>query len=484
MTYDSPSADANALPVTRPWALLIAYLVSTGVFYGFVTHFPFGPVHTIAPSALDRVIPIVPATVPLYLSYLLIMPVLVWFGRTRNWLVPAFFAGASAAGACLLCHLIHPTTIVRPAADATWIAWLQHIDAPLAASPSGHVALPVAIAVTLGGMRKRAALLFAPWAAVMAITVLTTGQHHIVDVIGGGAVGLGTAFATLTLARLKVNLRTTGALLLEWTCILVTMRVAVALDAWPLYVLAGLIVASRQHALFILYHDATHYHLTRLRGLNDFLIDAAIGAPGLVPVEFYRPLHLAHHRNVGTPHDPERQFLYYGQPWRFRPLGALALARQLLGDLLVLNMVRNMAAYQRSGAKRVRLSAPFYGAATVWLVIVAVLAWACTASTLAKIAALWFGPLLTLSVMIQKIRSMAEHSGGPHATPGWADWTYSWRVGWIGRVLLWPYHINLHQQHHRSPAIPWHALPLELAEGEHQLLAKDLGKVLWVGRGG
>ncbi|MDR3098047.1 MAG: fatty acid desaturase [Paraburkholderia sp.] len=484
MTYDFLSSDANALPVARPWALLIAYLVSTGVLYGFVTHFPFGPVHTIAPGTLDRAIPIVPATVPLYLSYLLIMPVLVWLGRTRDWLVPAFFAGASAAGACLLCHLFYPTTIVRPTIDATWIMWLQHIDAPLAAAPSGHIALPVAIAVTLAGMRKRAAALFVPWAVLMAITVLTTGQHHIVDVIGGGAIGLATAFATLALVRLKVNLRTMGALLLEWACILTTMRMAVALDAGPLYVLASLIIASRQHALFILYHDATHYHLTRVRRLNDFLINTAIGAPGLVPVEFYRPLHLAHHRDVGTPGDPERQFLYYGQPWRFRPLGALPLALQLLGDLLVLNMVRNMAAYRRSGAKRVRLSAPFYGATAIWLAIVVVLVWACPASTLAKIAALWFGPLLTLSVMIQKIRSMAEHSGGPHATPGWADWTYSWRVGWIGRVLLWPYHINLHQQHHRSPAIPWHALPSTLAEGELQLSAKNLVKLLWTGRSG
>ncbi|WP_260427527.1 fatty acid desaturase [Burkholderia cenocepacia] len=83
---------------------------------------------------------------------------------------------------------------------------------------------------------------------------------------------------------------------------------------WGGYLVAAVVVATRQHALFILYHDATHYHLTRRRSANDFLINLAIGVPGLVPIEFYRPLHLAHHRHVGTAEDPERNYLYHAQP--------------------------------------------------------------------------------------------------------------------------------------------------------------------------
>ncbi|WP_205903942.1 fatty acid desaturase, partial [Pseudomonas viridiflava] len=93
------------------------------------------------------------------------------------------------------------------------------------------------------------------------------------------------------------------------------------------------------HALFVLYHDATHYHLTRRRSVNDFLINAAIGVPGLVPIEFYRPLHLEHHQHLGTEQDPERRFLYHRQPWCFTPLGAGPLLRQLAGDLLLVNTV-------------------------------------------------------------------------------------------------------------------------------------------------
>ncbi|MGS0893824.1 fatty acid desaturase [Burkholderia stagnalis] len=474
--------DANVVPIARPWCVLAAYLIVTGVLYRFVTHRPLGPVEIIPASALDRAIPLLPGTVPLYLTYLLAMPALVWLGRRRTWLLPAFFAGALAAGLCLISHLLHPTAIVWPAADTGWIAWLQRLDTPLAASPSGHVALPVAIASVLLALRKRPALLFVAWSALLAATVLTTGQHRVADVAAGGAVGLAAGALTIALLRLRVNLRTAAALLIEWACIVVALRVAIAFDAWYSTALAALVVSTRQHALFILYHDAAHYHLARGRGLNDFLINLAIGVPGLVPVEFYRPLHLAHHRHLGSARDPERRFLYHGQPWRFRPLDARALARQLLGDLFVLNMVRNMAAFRRAGAPPVRLGRPFRAAAALWVAIVALLVWTCSARTLATIAALWFVPLLTLSVLLQKIRSMAEHSGGPGATPGWSDWTYSWRTGWIGRVFVWPYHINLHLQHHRDPAVPWHGLPERVGRNERRLESRELAALLWRGR--
>lgn len=474
--------EANVVPISRPWLLLVAYLIVTGAFYRFVTHVPLGPVAVVPASALDRATPVLPATVPLYLTYLLVMPVLVWLGRGRTWLLSAFFAGALATGLCLVCHLLHPTAVVWPPAESGWIAWLQRLDSPFAASPSGHVALPVAIAIVLLALRRRSALLFVAWSALLVATVLTTGQHRAADVAWGSLVGIVAGAVTLALLRAKADLRTVAAALFEWACIVVAIRVAIALGAWYLYAFAVLVVATRQHGLFILYHDAAHYHVTRRRGLNDFLINLAIGVPGLVPVEFYRPLHLAHHRHLGTAQDPERRFLYHDQPWQFSPLAAWPLARQFLGDLFVLNMARNMAAFRCAGGQNTRLGRPFHAAWAVWLAIVALLVWACSARTLLLVAALWFVPLLTLSVLLQKIRSMAEHSGGPHATPGWADWTYSWRTGWIGRVFVWPYHINLHLQHHRNPAVPWHALPDTVGDGEHRLRSRDLAALLWRGR--
>jgi hypothetical protein len=45
-----------------------------------------------------------------------------------------------------------------------------------------------------------------------------------------------------------------------------------------------LVVATRRHVLFIVYRDVTHHCLARDRRHNDFLINAAIGVAGLVPI--------------------------------------------------------------------------------------------------------------------------------------------------------------------------------------------------------
>jgi len=96
------------------------------------------------------------------------------------------------------------------------------------------------------------------------------------------------------------------------------------------------------------------------------------------------------------------------------------------------------------------------------------------------VALLWFGPLLTISNLLQKLRSFGEHSGGPGVTPGWPHWTYSWRVGLFGRLTLWPYHINLHREHHARPMTPWHSLPSQVGIDAACLSSDGLGRLLWV----
>lgn len=471
----------NNAVLERPCLWLVVYMAVSAALYFLVTHFPMGPVRIIEASGFDKHIPLVVYTVPLYLSYLALMPTLVYLGRRTTWLIPGFFAAALAAAICLVIHLFWPTLIVRPQTDLAWLLWLYQMDPPLAASPSGHIALPVAIGVCLAGLRVRHAATFALWSAVLAVSVLTTGQHVVFDVIYGIAVGVACGLATLLIKRLTIDMRTMGAILLEWLCIIVTLRIALYSHSGLLYVAAAVIIATRQHALFILYHDATHYHLTRRRHVNDFLINMAIGVPGCVPVEVYRPLHLEHHQHLGTSADPERRFLYHGQPWTFRPLNTKQLLQQLTGDLFIVNTVRNLRAYKQSGGTSPALTRPLAGAVLVWLVIITTLVWTCSARQMALLAMLWFIPLVTLGSLLQKIRSMAEHSGGPGITPGWQEWTYAWRVGWLGRFFIWPYHINLHLQHHRTASLPWHALPSAVRPTEQLLPSRALLALLWSG---
>jgi fatty acid desaturase len=464
----------------RAWIWLACYVGTTTLLYWCATHLPVRAPWLVPATPLDSAIPLLPWTAPIYLSYFLLLPVMVQFGARERWFIPAFLAACVASGFALVWHLLIPTAVIRQVAPAGayLLQWIQKGDAPLGAFPSLHIGLPVAIAVMLIAFRSRWALIYAAWAVALAVTVLTTKQHVAWDVVGGIALGLAATGLVLGAMRTRVDLRSFAALGLEWLVIILTLIAALRIDRWWMYATAFLVIATRQHALLMLFHDAVHGLLSQRRRVNDTIINLLVGVPHLVPIEVYRPLHLAHHRDLGTERDPERRFLYAGQSWQYRPLPKGTLLRQLAGDLLVVNGARTISAWRRSGAA-LSLAPGTWLVAALWVSALAVAAALAPARPLLVILLLWFVPLVTLTNLLQKIRSFAEHSGGPGATAGWPDWTYSWRVGLLGRLTIWPYHINLHREHHARPAAPWHSLPAQVRPDTLSLSSADLGRLLW-----
>jgi fatty acid desaturase len=244
---------------------------------------------------------------------------------------------------------------------------------------------------------------------------------------------------------------------------------------------AAMVIATRQHALLVLYHDAVHGLIARHRRLNDFLINSAVGVPLLLPVHLYRALHLSHHRHLGTRHDPERVLLYRGQHWSYRPLTTGALAAQLAGDLLGWNAIgmswRYLTERRRGGLLRLPRTRA-YPELAVQLVLFAAL-WAGAAilwpATTLRLAALWFIPYLTLTQLLQKVRSFAEHTGDDAD-----DRSCSWAPGLAGRLTIWPYNINYHREHHARPKVPWSRLPAAFP-GARQRHGSELRWHVWTG---
>lgn len=279
------------------------------------------------------------------------------------------------------------------------------------------------------------------------------------------------------MTAVSIDKKSLRALICEWLIIAILMIPAIRADTFWLYIVVGLIIATRQHALFILFHDAVHGHLARNRLTNDALINFFVGVPLLLPVEFYRPLHMLHHRTVGTAQDPERQLLYAGQNWNFTPLTGAALVQQLIGDLFLVNGIRTLRAWagveKPSAIQRTTIVS-----AIVWITgIFSLLAY--SPNTGLRILLLWFAPLLTVTQLLQKLRSYAEHSGGPGMTPGWAWWTYSWQVGLAGALTVWPYNTNYHREHHDAPHLHWHELPGKTASQSHRLAGTRLWSLLY-----
>jgi fatty acid desaturase len=273
---------------------------------------------------------------------------------------------------------------------------------------------------------------------------------------------------------------TLGFLLLE--LVVAWSTVGLAVWSWhpAVVVFAMLVVATRQHALFILFHDAVHYLIARDKRVNDLITNALIGVPQLVPVQLYRRLHLTHHARLGTDGDPERLLLYRGQPWQYEPLPLSRLFLQVLGDLLLLNTLKTLWFFERERrGPRLQLSRAKTWPESYLLVGLFVGAWVLdfviAPELTGRVAIVWFVPLLTLTQAIQKVRSFLEH-----APPGAAEPTYSWRPGLLGRLIVWPYHINYHREHHLEASVPWHELPrrfeLEVPT------ATPWWRVLWNGR--
>ena len=244
----------------------------------------------------------------------------------------------------------------------------------------------------------------------------------------------------------------------------------------PVCATAFVVVATRQHALLMLYHDAVHGLLARDRRLNDAAINLFVGVPFLLPVEVFRPLHIRHHRHLGQADDPERTILFADQHWRYRALPAATLLRQVLADLFLLNGVRTLLAW-RARTPRLRVSTDTWMVALAWAVLLCTLL-AHSAGIVALALALWFGPVLTLTNLLQKVRSFSEHGGGNDATGPGHEWTYSWRPGPLGRLFIWPYNINRHREHHAQPDVPWHGLPHVSGAREGELAGDRLGRLL------
>jgi fatty acid desaturase/membrane-associated phospholipid phosphatase len=471
---------------------------------------PYRTPIVIEPSPIDGFIPFAPAAAFVYATYFLLLPALIATARRTPGFGEVFTVALSCGLGNVVLYNLVPTRIAArtAAADGSLLALIQQLDTTLCAIPSGHVSLPAAIATAALLVVRRpgsnatarfwhhVAVAFAIWTVALAASTLLTKQHLVVDVAAGltfgvtvamlGILVLGGADARRTSQsrppRPALHLPSLAAFLVEWTLIVVAMAVVIRWWSGPVIVLAALFIATRQHAILVLYHDGVHCLVARSRRVNDFIVNSVVGVPLLLPIHLYRALHLSHHRHLGADCDPERVLLYRGQPWTFRPLAAGALARQLAGDALAWNSIVMAFRYLRetSGGHALRLPRTrSYPELTIqYLVFACGVAGSYVLWPVATVhvVLLWFVPYVTVTQLLQKIRSFAEHA----TADADASLSCSWAPGLVGRLTIWPYNINYHREHHSRPKVPWDRLP-EAFPAARQRPGRDLLAHLWSG---
>ena len=244
--------------------------------------------------------------------------------------------------------------------------------------------------------------------------------------------------------------------------------VAIALAWWtPAVVIACLIlIGTRQHALFVLAHDAAHYRLFGQRWLNDALGRACATVQGLSMCT-YRVIHRLHHNNLYGPADPDTA-LHGGYP-----RGRVYLARKLLKDLSgftawktyayffgapAINSDTNVALRPLNDtSERLRREARRDRVMVIGFHLAALVA-ATASGYLLEYLVLWVLPLVTVVQAILRLRAIAEHG----ATTDFASPLTAARTNLAGPVLAWlifPHRVNYHIEHHLYASVPHYNLP-------------------------
>ncbi|RUR20592.1 phosphatase PAP2 family protein [Legionella sp. km535] len=479
----------------------LIYTLITGILYSLASHHPIYEPFVINELIFDQYIPMIPHSVYIYLSYFFLLPVLILVARGKPGFSSVFYSAMACGVINVLIYTLVPTRLFERilAPEHSFLAYLQSKDTILCAFPSGHVALPLSIALgafMIAGQKRppevtsfwrKISVFYFVWFCLLALSTLLTKQHFVLDVVSGillAAFVVLTAMYYLYAKKQKklLNVRTLGALVTEISLIALAMTLIIRYWHPAIFTLGIIFIASRQHALLALYHDAVHYLISSNKRLNDFIINCFAGVPFFMPVHGYRSLHFSHHQHLGTENDPEKRYLYRHQPWNYQALSTRLLLKQILGDLLLWNSLRMLWLFIKdriSSNKDINLPVTQYYndlyIQFMFLFAVIGFGYHYWPTAIMQVLFLWFLPYLTVTQLLQKIRSFAEHT---QRTTDTDSGSCSWAPSWLGTFFIWPYNINYHQEHHRKSNISWDELPKRFANAE-QRPGKALIQHIW-----
>lgn len=259
------------------------------------------------------------------------------------------------------------------------------------------------------------------------------------------------------------NLRAAWAVLRQWLIIAAVIAAAVLTHHWAMYVFAFVVVASRQHALGVLMHDACHYRLFSNRAINEWVGDLLLALPIFLSLNRYRVEHLHHHRYTNTDRDPYWMDFQSDPIWHW-PKTPRAAAWVFVRDLLGLNM----PAVGKVGRRWAPFAEHFTSTGTLtplrtedrirtYIFVGVLLTGLALTNGWLTFLLLWLLPALTLGFAFIRMRTIGEHLGLPGRHE--LDSTRHIDGTWLERLTICPLNINYHIAHHMFPSVPYYRLP-------------------------
>ncbi|MBX3479350.1 MAG: fatty acid desaturase family protein [Caulobacter sp.] len=256
-----------------------------------------------------------------------------------------------------------------------------------------------------------------------------------------------------------------------------TIFAAGALFVWlpnPLtYLFAVVVIGGRQLGLAILMHDGAHGCLHPDQKANDWIGNWLAGAPTNADLPRYRNYHLQHHKFAQQAEDPD---LGLSAPF---PITAVSLRRKIVRDLTGQTFYKqriapSIDAFVQGRRKGVPFGKTARGVFAFWKpflifhgLLIAALLLIGTTPWLAQHRmglwwawpALWLVPMATWYPLITRLRNIAEHACVGKDEPDPLRHARTTTAGPIARLVLAPYFVNYHCEHHMFMHVPCWNLP-------------------------
>ncbi|MDA7741984.1 fatty acid desaturase family protein [Francisellaceae bacterium] len=275
------------------------------------------------------------------------------------------------------------------------------------------------------------------------------------------------------LSQINPSISTT-CIIFEWLLIAALFFISTHYFSWYIYPLYVFLIGSRQHALGVLMHEATHYRLYKLKWLNNFVGEALLAWPLLFSLNLYRKNHLQHHKYLNTIKDPDwvRKTHASGKSkleWNF-PMSKAKLSWVMLKPLFFLDTLYLMGLLVKfsSSSKNKALNNPTTEKTKRYrLIFYFLIAVVFTITHFwTSFLLFWLIPLLSSFAFINKLRGIAEHFGIESTNK--YNMSRNLKPSFIAKTLLTPYNVSYHLDHHLYPSIPFFNL-----KKLHKLLLKN-----------
>ncbi|MGR8919376.1 MAG: fatty acid desaturase family protein [Gammaproteobacteria bacterium] len=271
---------------------------------------------------------------------------------------------------------------------------------------------------------------------------------------------LSTLLSERQIAALRERSDWRGILLVAhaWGTIALAAAAVVWLPHVVTWAFAVMIIGSRQLGLLILMHDAAHGALCRSPRLNYWLGQLCCAWPTLADTAVYRAYHLEHHTRTQDPDDPD--IILTGH----YPITRASLRRKLTRDLLgrtglAQRRQQVLAALGRRGQSPGERLQHFWrelGPQTLAQLVLLGVAAAC--GHMWAYLLLWLVPLLTWQQLVLRVRNIAEHAVVRDANDPFGN-ARTTIANPLERLLVAPYWVNYHLEHHLAMWVPCYRLP-------------------------